>query len=502
MAGNVLSRVVGFVRDQAQAIIFGQSDVVSGYITALTVQTSIYDLLVSGVISAAFIPVFSRLRDDEEQFATVGGTILTATALVMGLAVLVIEVFPEQVIPLYMHDPAAHPQGYAAALGALRLMAPAILFLGVSGVLTALLYARERFIFPAFTPVIFNAAVVLSAVALHRVLGIGSLALGVLAGAAGQVALQWYGLRRVPLRLGLRLGHPEVRRIGRLYWPVALGLVITQGQVALDSNLQWITGDKSRAALALATRLFQLPLGIVATAMSLGSLPTLSTQTGAAFRATLARGLAFVLMLIVPAVVALFFLGQPFIILAFQHGQFDHAATVRTTLALRSYLPGLTAAALDQLLIFAFYARHDTKTPVVVGLVSIGAYLLVALVALGPLALRGVPGMQALALADSAKQITHMTILLALLWVAQGSLRGTGLGASAAKVGLAALAMALVCAGGLWLGGGWLDRGWLHVAALLLGVGAAACAVYVAALVLLGVRELDLIRGRLTRGVR
>ncbi len=105
---------------------------------------------------------------------------------------------------------------------------------------------------------------------------------------------------------GLRLNHPEVRHIAALYWPVALGLVITQGQVALDSNLQWITGDKSRAALALATRLIQLPLGIVATAMSLASLPTLSTQQGAAFRATLARGLNLVGILIVPAVVGLF----------------------------------------------------------------------------------------------------------------------------------------------------------------------------------------------------
>ncbi|GAC1395724.1 MAG: murein biosynthesis integral membrane protein MurJ [Chloroflexota bacterium] len=502
MAGNVLSRLLGFLRDQTQAIIFGINDTVSGYITALTVQTSIYDLLVSGVISAAFIPVFSRLRDDEEEFATVAGTVLTVTALVMGLAMLVTELFPAQVIVLYMNDPARHPGGYHAALGALRLMAPAILFLGLSGVLTALLYAKERFIFPAFTPVVFNASIVCGALALHGWLGINSLAVGVLLGAVGQVVLQWYGLRRVRLRPGLRLRHPEVRHIAHLYWPVALGLVITQGQVALDSNLQWITGDKSRAALALATRLFQLPLGIVGTAMSLGSLPTLSTQQGTAFRATLARGLSFVTMLMVPAVVGLYFLGQPFIALAFQHGRFHAGDTLRTTLALRYYLPGLAAAALDQLLIIAFYARQDTRTPVVVGVVSIGAYLLVALVALGPLALRGVPGMESLALADSAKQITHMSLLLVLLWLAQGSLRGTGLLPTVARVIAAGLAMALACLLGLWVAAAWLHGQGLHLAAALVAVAGVASGVYVVALHLLGVSELAMLREGIGRRLR
>ncbi len=118
MAGNILSRLLGFGRDQVQAILFGQSEIVSGYITALTVQTSIYDLLISGVISAAFIPVFSRLRSDEEEFATVGGTILTGTALIMMVAVLIVELFPGRVIDLYMDDPAGHMSGYETAVGA------------------------------------------------------------------------------------------------------------------------------------------------------------------------------------------------------------------------------------------------------------------------------------------------------------------------------------------------------------------------------------------------
>jgi len=502
MAGNILSRLLGFGRDSVQAWLFGGGTGYSGYVTALTVQTSIYDLLISGVISAAFIPVFSRLRDDEETFATVAGTVLTVTALVMGLAVLFVELFPRQVLSLFgLYG--AHSEGLRVAAAALPLMAPAILGLGLSGVLTALLYAKQRFVFPAVTPVVFNAAVMLSAIALHRWIGINSLAVGVLLGAIGQVALQAYGLRHVRLRWCLRLRHPEVRRIGALYWPVALGLVLTQGQVALDSNLQWQSGETSRAALAYATRLVQLPLGIVGTAMSLGSLPTLSTQRGAEFRRTLTRGLAIIGLLIAPAVVGFYFLGGAFITLAFQHGRFDHAATVRTTTALHGYLPGLAAAALDQLLIFAFYARNDTKTPVVVGVISIVVYAVVALTAIDLLHLRGLPGMQSLALADSAKQIAHVTLLFALVWLWQGSLRGTGLLPTAARVLAAGAAMALVCWIGGYLGQSWSAGGAVHLAAFLVLVGGAGLFAYVATLRLLHVEELAMltqgIAGRLRR---
>ena len=100
MLGNVFSRLLGFVRDALTAVLFGSSAQVSGYFTALKVQTSIYDLLISGVISAAFIPVFSTIRDDEREFGRVGGTVLTLTLLVMALAMGALELFARDVVLL------------------------------------------------------------------------------------------------------------------------------------------------------------------------------------------------------------------------------------------------------------------------------------------------------------------------------------------------------------------------------------------------------------------
>ena len=496
LLGNVLSRLVGFARDIAIATIFGTTGQVSGYLTALKVQTSVYDLLISGVISAAFIPVFTNLADRRQEFGRVASSVLTATVAVMLVATLLIEVFT---VPLIALLAAGDSQVAHAAEPALRLMAPAVLFLGVSGVLTALLYSKQRFIYPAFTPVIFNAALVLAAVALHAPLGVKALVVGVLAGAAGQVLLQLRGLSGVRLRPRFDRRDPQVRQIGRLYLPVALGLIITQGQVFLDLALQNGTGPRSVSWLYLATRVYQLPLGFVATAISLASLPTLSALAQLdrrAFRETLTRGLKVVALLIVPAVVVLAVLSTPIFTLAFRHGKTSAYDVSHAVDGMRYYLPGLGFAAIDQLLIIAFYANKDSRTPVLVGLLSIGGYGLAAAVSLHWLGL----GYRGLALADSVKQIVHAVVLFALLWRWQGSLAGFGLGRTALKITAAALASAAVCVVAMHLGQG-ITHG-PRLALFVIVACGAGLATYFAALAALRTEELAIVGSRLRAKLR
>jgi putative peptidoglycan lipid II flippase len=495
--GNILSRAVGFARDISITTIFGASAQVSGYLTALKVQTSVYDLLISGVISAAFIPVFSELRDRRAEFGRVAGSVLTATVVVMFCATVLTEVFAAPLIGLLG---AGDQQIAAAAEPALRLMAPAILFLGISGVLTALLYARQRFVYPAFTPVIFNLAIVLAAVTLHAPLAVNALVLGVLAGAIGQVVLQMNGLRGIHLRVRFDRFDPQVRRIGRLYLPVMLGLIVTQTQVFLDLALQNSTGPHSATWLYTATRVYQLPLGFVATAMSLAALPTLSVLSGRAYSETLTRGVKIVALLIVPAVVLLAVLSTPIFTLAFRHGKFSTGDVSSAVAGMQFYLPGLAFAAIDQLLIFAFYARNDTKTPVLVGLVSIFGYSIVAAIALTATHL----GYRGLALADSVKQIVHASVLFFLLWRWQGTLAGFGLGRTAGKIGIAALTSTVVCVFALHLGAG-IDHGVRLLAFVVAACGAGLFS-YFGALALLRTEELTIVlarvRGRLARRAR
>jgi putative peptidoglycan lipid II flippase len=490
MLGNLLSRLLGYGRGAVIAAYFGTGPEVRGYFGALKIQTSLYDLLVSGVISAAFIPVFSAIRDDDEQFRRVGGTVLTITVAAMLVAMAALELLAGDVVALIVHD--RDPLVAQTSVDALRLMAPAVVFLGASGVLTALLYARQRFIFPAFTPAIFNLAIVCGAISLHGVLGVHSLVIGVVGGACAQVLLQTLGLRRLRLRPSLALRHPRVVQIGRLYWPVLLGLIITQIQVLVDLGFASSTG-RGLAYLTNATNIYQLPLGIVATAMSLASLPTLSRLEGAAFRSTLSRGLLITLLLIVPAVAICLVLPHPVIELLLHTGSFTASDTANTAEALRYYTPGLGFAALDQLLIFAFYARNDTRTPVVVGVISIAFYLVVALLTLHPLSFRG------LALADAAKQVSHAVILYILLVRRQGRFAELGLRGTAGKVLLAGLALGAFYALALRLAGPTWVSGKLHAGLFLVVIGGGGVALYLLALAAWRVPELNVLGSRFSR---
>jgi putative peptidoglycan lipid II flippase len=252
-----------------------------------------------------------------------------------------------------------------------------------------------------------------------------------------------------------------------------------------------------------ATTLVQLPLGLVATALSFASLPVLSRYgaSGAAedgFRRTLALGLKAALFFVVPATVALITLRGPIVRLLFQRGAFGDEGAALTALALLYYAPQLPFVAVDQLLIAAFYALQNTQLPVLVGVLGAAVYTAVAVSTVGWL---GMPG---LVLANTVQNSAHAVILLVLLWRATGALGAEGIGGAAARIGLAGCLMAavllvllaLVPPPGHSLG----------LAAYVVVVGGLATAAYVGVLAALRSEELayasDILRRRLEQGGR
>ncbi len=267
------------------------------------------------------------------------------------------------------------------------------------------------------------------------------MALGLLVGAVLQVALQWPGLRDARLRFVLNTGHTALRRIGRLYVPIALGLIVDMLSVALSYNLASRTGDQSIPWMQYSATLIQFPLGLVSLAVSFAILPTLSRQATdgdpALFRGTLARGLRLVLALTIPATVGLWVLAIPIVALVFEHGGFTPSDTLATVAALRCHLVGLIFAAVDQPLIFAFYARKDTWTPALVGVATVILYVILALVPMlfVPLTLNG------LILANSLKWAAHALIMLILLRRNMGGLSGHSVWGLALKAAVASAVM-------------------------------------------------------------
>jgi putative peptidoglycan lipid II flippase len=241
-----------------------------------------------------------------------------------------------------------------------------------------------------------------------------------------------------------------------------------------------------------ATTLIQMPHGLVAVAISLAVLPTLSRLTAvgdwAGFHRTLGVGLRLVLVLIIPATMGLLVLSQPIIALLFEHGMFTATDTFWTAWALRYYLVGLVFAAIDWPLNYSFYARQDTLTPALVGVLSVAVYLVVALVLLQPLGFLG------LVLADSAKHMSHALTMLILTRRHIGTLAELGLGRATVKAvgagGAMTMAMILAMSAVQRLAG---TGGLLAVLFTVLIVGAVGLLVYGGLATLLRVEEVGLL---------
>lgn len=437
--GNICSRILGLTREIVITYLFGATGAVDALQAAIIVPKAIYDLLIGGHINGAIVPVLSEvitLRGKDELWRVLSALISLVIAA-LALLVLLIEAFAPQIVPLVASG--ADPATQRLAVSLLQLTAPALFFMSLFALFSGTLFALRSFTLPAFAGVVFNACIVLVTLMLAPSLallpdlnasarvapfvlarpaaGITVVAVGWLIGAVAQMALQMPGLRLRQLRPSLRWRHPAVKGIGLLYLPVMLSLIIDALVIRPFSyNLASHTIEGGITIMNLATTLIQFPQGLVATAISVAILPTLARQSaemtaGAqrAFKDTLGLGLRLTTALILPAATGLFVLALPIIGLLFENGAFLSADTAVTALALRLYLLGLPFAALDLLLVYAFYARKDTLTPALIGILSLVCYLAVATLLFDRF------GLYSLMLADSVKHLVHASISLVLL---------------------------------------------------------------------------------------
>lgn len=500
MAGSLGSRVLGLVREQLIAALYGRTRETDLFTAAARVPTTLYDLLVGGVVTAALVPVITNyLAENPKEGGRLVGTLLIAVTV--GLTVVTILLWllarplAEFILPGYL------PEDRRLAGELLRLMAPVLPCLSLGGVLAGVSVARRRFVFPAFGAAVLNLVFGLSAV-FFRQLGVAALALSFTAGALAHLLWQAGGLRGLPVRLEFDPAHPGLRKVGRLYVPVFLGLLVSTAGVAFDTYLASFTGPGDLTAMRFATNIIQFAIGFVGGSIGLAALPTLSRQaaddTRSDYEATLTAMVRWVWLLTWGLAVVMLVLRRPLVGLLFERGQFGPADTERTALALLAYLPGLPAAALDQQLIYAFYARQNTVTPVVVGVFAVLLYGVTAVALLGPL---GMPG---LALANSVQWVSHAVVMV---WVGRSllgrSLRplgdavGRGLVAGAAAGAAAAVGSGLVPPG---LPGGLAVNLWQ------VGVGGGAgLSAYWGVLYLIRTPEAGLFTGRalaLLKGIR
>ncbi|MFN8597156.1 MAG: murein biosynthesis integral membrane protein MurJ [Anaerolineae bacterium] len=492
--GNILSSALGLIRETVKSHLFGASGFVSAYNVAAIVPSMLYDLLVGGLVSSALVPMFSELaaKKDRGELWRLLSLLLSVAVVFLSLAVLAIELFAPQVARFMAGG--FDDQLLQVTINLLRITVPAVLFLSLSSVLSGALYALKRFAFPAFSAPLYNGMMIVVAILLADRFGIAAMALGLLAGSILQVVFQLPALRGATLRWRFDPNDPALRKMLKLYTPVLGGLIIGQVAIALSLNLASRTGASGIALMDYPTRLIQFPLGLIVSAVSIAILPSLSRHAALSsttdFKATLAQGLRLVLVLIIPSAVGLAVLAPNIVQLLFEHGAFTPADTQAVTIMLWLYLIGLIFAGVDQPLVFAFYARKDTLTPAVVGLIcNVGIYLFMAMV---PPALTQRPlQVTDLAIANSVQWMSHALIMLWLLRYRLGGLGGHGLGRLALKAVIGSLAMALGAYGAISvLVAVFGERSIAREAVGVIGAAAIGAGIYLGAMLLMRAQEI------------
>ena len=459
MLAYVLSRALALVREVLMGSAFGTSAELDAFRAASRVTETLYLLIAGGALGSAFIPTFHVYLAREQR--RVAWRVASAVMNLVFLISLVGSLIVGAIAPWLVSRTLA--PGYDAATEALtvsllRWMLPSIVIFAVSGLLMGILNANDHFFLPALAPSLYNVGIAGGILLLRGRYGVYSAAIGTLAGALMHLLVQLPALCRfdwdwVPT-LGLRL--EGVREVARLMGPRVLGIAVTQLNFWVNINLgSRIPVEGVVSALTYGWMLMLLPQGIFAQSIAVVLFPSFSAQAARAERAemrsALAAAIRALLYLTLPASIGLIVLGKPLIELLFMRGAFDMRAVDMVAWALTWYAVGLVAHSVLEVVTRAFYALHDTATPVWVGGGAMALNVGLSILFVWAFERIGVRVLDAyepwmplggLALANSLATIGETLVLAFMLRGRLGGLDGRQLLSSAWRMGLAVLVMA------------------------------------------------------------
>ncbi|MFO7909166.1 MAG: murein biosynthesis integral membrane protein MurJ [Halomonas sp.] len=396
---TMLSRVMGLARDVVIAALLGAGTGADAFFVAFKIPNFLRRLFAEGAFNQAFVPVLSeystaRSREEiRELLNAVAGSLTAVLALITALAMLAAPWLVWLFAPGFGRD----PEKLALTADMLQLTFPYLLLISLTAFSGSVLNTWNRFAVPAFTPVLLNLSLIGAALLLVPLMDTPAMALawGVLIAGAAQLAFQ------VPflLRLGLlpkpwpNFAHEGVRRILKLMAPALFGVSVSQINLLLDTVLASFLAAGSVSWLYYSDRLVELPLGVFGVAIGTVILPALSkrhaSQSREHFSAMLDWAIRMVLLLGLPAALALAVLAEPLLITLFHYGAMTDQDIYMAAMSLRAYAFGLLAFMLIKVLAPGFFARQDTKTPVKIGIIAMLANMVFNLILIWPLAHAG-----------------------------------------------------------------------------------------------------------------
>ncbi len=459
MIALLLSNLANLVSLILNATTFGARAEMDAFLAANRVSETLFVLMAGGALASAFIPTFTGLltRGERSTAWRLASAIANLMLVLLVVAAILAAIFARPLVR-YVLAPgfAGNPAQEALTVSLLSIMLPSAAIFGLSGLVMGILNSHQVFFIPALTPAMYRLGMIIGVVFLSPNMGIYGLAWGVLVGASLHLLFQLPSLLRlkgiyIPT-FGLKM--PGVRQVGLLMAPRVFGVAVVQLNFWVNTNLASQMSEGSVTGITWGLAMMLMPQAIIAQSVAMAALPTLSAQFALnkmdEFRISLAASLRGILLLAIPSSLGLILLRQPIVALMLQYGKFTEASTQLISWALLWYSAGLVGHCIVEILARAFYAMHDTKTPVLVGSLAMGLNVLFSVLFSAWFARIGWMPLGGLALANSLATGLEAAALWILMRHRLEGLQGDRVLLGSSQAVLSTLVMSLL----LW---GWLS---------------------------------------------
>ncbi len=446
---SLCSRLLGLVRDRLLSSQIGPGDILDSYYVAFRLPDFIFNILILGAVSSAFIPVFIELwhkqdsssKDQKDAWNLVNNLLSIFVVSLSVLAALGI-VFAGNIVPIFA--PGFHGEKLMMSITMTRIMLLSIMLFGISNVLSSILNSLKRFFAFAFAPVFYNIGIIIGISMLYPRIGYVGLAWGIVIGALLHLLLQLPAVYRLGYRFRLQLQPRQhsVRNVFRLMVPRTVGLGAIQIDQTVSTMIASTLAVGSVSIFSLANNLANVPISLFGISLAIASFPVFSEMLAAQqigkFALEFSKVFRRILFFTIPVTVLFLLLRAHIVRLILGSGKFGWDDTILTAQSLGFLSLSLFAQSLIPMLARSFYALQDTKTPVTISVLAVVMNIIGGLL-LGPIL-----GVQGLALSFSIASTVQMFLLLLVLRLRLGDLDDERILLSTMKIILASSAMAIV----------------------------------------------------------
>lgn len=443
---SIVSRILGLYRDRLLTSSFGAGLDLSAYFAAFRIPDIVFNIIVVGAISSAFIPVFTEYLEKKKSKEAFGITnslmniLFVGVLIVCGVMYFLMPLFTNLVVPGF------DAEGKALVVSLSRIMLLSPVFLCLSNIASGVLNSFNRFLSYSLTPVVYNLGIILGIIFLVPKFGIYGVAYGVVAGAFLHFIVQIPALIKVGYKFEFRFRLDSgVKKILKLMGPRVLGLAGYQINLFISNSVASTIALGSIAVYSLANNLQSVLYGAVGVSMATAVFPMLSSlaakNDNKDFIKTLSKTIRQIMFFVIPLSIILILLRAQVVRLILGTGNFDWEDTVLTASALGFFTISLFAQSIIPVVAKAFYALKDTKTPVIISLISVGVNIVLNIY------LAKIMGVAGLALAFSIASFVNMLLLIFVLHLRMGHLDDRRIISSVVKMVLASIVMILVVQG-------------------------------------------------------